>query len=68
MGKRLLRSRLLNPIISEKVLNERYETLDKMINYEDRDKFDDHFKIIIDWKDFCVKCVLDIYTHMNSRH
>lgn len=64
MGKRLLRSRLLNPIISEKVLNERYETLDKMINYEDRDKFDDHFKIIIDLERFLRKmCIGYLHPH-----
>ena len=64
MGKRLLRSRLLNPILNENKLNERYKMLDSMINFDDRSKFDTHMKIVLDLERFVRKmCIGYLHPH-----
>ena len=64
MGKRLMRSHLLNPIINETKLNERYDTLESMIKFEGKKEFDTHFKIIIDMERFLRKmCIGYLHPH-----
>ena len=55
MGKRLMRERILNPIVNEEILNTRYDLLETMIKSPERENLDTHLKILIDLDRFIRK-------------
>ena len=62
MGKRLLKSRISSPIFDEKILNERYNSIEKLIHNNKYAQYQKYLKYIGDIEKKYRKLVLQVGT------